>query len=82
MITKHDIKEIVDSSLEPMKQDISTLAKDMNTVKKDIKTVKKELTKLRIAEEVSAKYFDLVTTGHQIRIKTIETHVGIKTPQN
>lgn len=73
--TKNELRQTIDDALKPVKKDISL-------IKKDTSSIHKELTKLRKAEEVSAKYFDTVTTGHTGRLKTIEKHLGIPTPLN
>lgn len=75
MLTKQDIKEIINSALD-------SVAKDISLIKTDVSTIKQEITKLRKAEEIASKYFDTVTTGHAGRLKTIERSLGIPAPLN
>lgn len=82
MLTKQDIKEIINSALDPVAKDILLIKTDVSTLKTDVSTIKQEITKLRKAEEIASKYFDTVTTGHAARIKTMERNLGISAPLN
>mgnify|MGYP001615798003 CR=1 FL=1 len=80
MLTKQDKKFLAQTFAT--KDDLAPIKKDISLIRKDTSSIHKEIKKLRKAEEVSAKYFDTVTTGHRVRLKNIEKHLDLPTPPN
>ena len=77
MLTKNDLNEIsglLDTKLEPVKKDISSLKKDVGTLKKDVKQIKRD-------QSTMLDLLDKEQMQQRKRIVRLEEEVGLPIPQ-
>lgn len=99
MLTKNDLSQIrevvkeevsgqLDTKLEPIKEDISSLKQDVGSLKsdvsslrKDVKVLKRDVSQVKRDQSTMLRMLDEEQMQQRKRIVRLEQHVGFQVPE-